>query len=326
MSKQIQRLVDLGLGREAVRGTAQAAATFWVPKIDFDFVPTVENAVDNSGLGVIDARSQSKIVKKLGQGTIGGVVYDKSVGLLLAAALGTWGTTGPVETSVYTHAFTRLNTNAHPSLTVFVKDKNFDEKYAMGMLNQLTINAVVNDYLKWTAGFTSKFGTTTSSTPAYTAENAFLPTQAEIKFATTTAALATASETLLRSLRLTINKNTEDWQDLGSVDPSDIVNKEFSVEGDIEAAFDSAVLRGYVTGGTEMACSITLTNADVTIGTSKNPTLSFELAPMAFTEFSRRGGPGDIELSTLRFNGNFKIADSKTISASLQNTQVSYTA
>jgi len=32
-TKQIQRLVDFGLGRETARGTAEAAADFWVPKL-----------------------------------------------------------------------------------------------------------------------------------------------------------------------------------------------------------------------------------------------------------------------------------------------------
>ena len=324
-TKQIQRLVDFGLGRETARGTAEAAADFWVPKIDFDFIPRADLAVDDSGFGVIDARSESKVVKKVGEGSFGGVAYDRSFGLLLALALGTWGTTpDSPEAGVYTHAFTRLNTNQHPAATIFVKDTNLDERYALGMLNQLTINAVLGDYIKWTAGFLSKIGATTSQSPSYTAQNAFLPTHAEVKFADTIAGLGAAAAAALRSLRLTINKNVEDWQDLGSVDPADIVNKEFAVEGEMEIAFDGATYRDYVLNGTEKAASVILTNADVTIGLASNPTLSFELAPMAFSDFGRSGAPGDIEVQTIRVNGNFKIGDAKTMSAGLINTQTAY--
>ena len=323
MAKQIQRLLDVGLARETTRGTAEASATFWVPKIDFDFVPKIETAVDNSGLGVIDARTESKPVSEYGEGSLGGIVYDKSFGLLLAMALGTWSSSTAVD-SAYTHTFTRLNSNSHPAVTIFIKDENLDEKYALGMLNQLSINASVDDYIKYTAGFISKAGATATSTPSYSAENAFLPQHMAVKLATTTGGLGTASETALKSLRLTINKNTEAWQELGSLAPADIVNKEFSVEGEMELVFDGETERDYVLDGDKMAMSIEIENSDADIGTASHPKLSFELSPVSFEEFGRSGGAGDIELQTIRFAGNFGIDDTKTISASLINTQSSY--
>lgn len=326
MSKQIQRLVDVGLGRETTRGTAEADADFWVPKIDFDFTPTVDVAVDSSGLGVIDARQDSEVTLKYGEGSIGGIVYSESFGLLLGLALGTWSTsTDDPEVDVNTHSFTRLNTNSHPAATIFVKDENLDEKYALGMLNQLSVNAVVDDYVKFTAGFMSKDGTTTSTTPSYaTDESAFVPSNMAFKMATTTGGLGAASETNLRSFSITINKNVEAWNELGSREPNDIVNKQFSVEGEIELVFDNATERDYVQDGTKMAMSVELTNTDVTIGTASNPKLSFELAPVSFEEFGRSGGADDVEVQTLGFSGNFSVSDSKTISAELINSQTSY--
>lgn len=325
MTKQIQRLVNFGLGRETTRGTAEAAADFWIPKISFDFIPKVGHSVDDSGYGVIDARSASKVVTKYGEGSLGGIAYDNSLGLLLALTLGTWSTTtNTPESGVHTHAITRLNSNLHPAGTIFVKDANLDERYALGMISQFTLNALVTEHIKWTAGFLSKIGATTSQTASYTAENAFLPTHAVVKFADAIAGLGAAGAAALRSIRLTINKNPEGWQDLGSVEYADIVNKEIAVEGEMEAAFSDSTFRGYVLDGTEKACSITLTNSDVTIGTASNPVLSFELAPMAFTDWGRSGGPGDVEVQTIRFDGNFKLSDAKTISSQLINTQTSY--
>ena len=325
MSKQIQRLVDFGLGRETTRGTAEAAADFWIQKVDFDFIPQSDKAVDNSGLGVIDSRSESKVVLKRGEGSFGGIAYDRQLGLLLGLALGTWSTSADdPEAGVHTHDFTRLNTNEHPSATIFAKDKNLDERYALGMINQLTLNIEVGDYVRLTGGFLSKDGAVTSSTPVYTAENAFLATHGAIKFDPTIAGLGAASVTGLKSLRLTITKNTEGWQEIGSVEYADIVNKEFSIEGELTKVFDSNTERDWSQNGTEEACSIVLTNSDVTIGTASHPVLSFELAPMAFTDFAVSGGQGDIQVMTLRFDGNFKISDAKTISAQLINTQTSY--
>jgi hypothetical protein len=324
MSKQIQRLVDFGLGRETVRGTAEAAADFWIPKIDFDFTPKVSVAVEDSGLGVIDARKGHAITQRYGEGSVGGIAYSNSFGTLLAMALGTWSTSTAVD-SAYTHTFTRLNTNQHPSYTLYVKDENLDEGYPLGMLNQLTINAVVDDYIKFTAGFMSKTGASATQTPAYAATDvAFLPKGMAVKLAATTAALATAIETTLKSMRVTINKNVESWGEIGSLDPSDVVNKEFAIEGEMTLVFDGDTERAYVLEGTKMAMSVAITDSDNLIGTASYPSLSMEFAPMSLEEFSRSGGGGDVELQTIRFAGNFGIADAKTMSAVLVNSNSAY--
>lgn len=323
MSTQIGRLINVGIAKESVRGTAEASASFWMPKVDFDFNPRIDYAVNESGLGVIDGRSDAKVVEKVGEGSFGGIVYDKNFGLLLAACLGTW-STGVVSDSAYTHSFTRLNTNQHPSLTIFHKDQNVDEKYALAMLNQLTINCALKDFVKFSAGFLSKIGATTSSTPSYTSQNPFLATHVTVKFAATTAALATASATAVRAVNLTINKNAEDWQNLGSVDPADIVNKAFLVSGDLELLYDATTQRDYVIDGTKKACLITIENSDVLIGTASRPKLEITLAPMSFKDWGRGTGQNDVVTQTLSFDGNFGLTDSKTISISLVNAQTSY--
>jgi hypothetical protein len=241
----------------------------------------------------------------------------------LAACLGTW-STGVVSDSAYTHSFTRLNTNQHPSLTIFHKDQNVDEKYALAMLNQLTINCALKDYVKYSAGFLSKVGATTSSTPSYSAENPFLATHVTVKFAATIAALATASAVGVRSINLTINKNVEDWQNLGSVEPADILNKSLAVSGDLEMLYDNTTYRDYVLDGSKKACLITIDNADTLIGTASTPKLLITLAPMSFKDWGRATGQNDVVTQTMGFDGNFGISDSKTLSIQLINAQTSY--
>jgi hypothetical protein len=321
MGKQIQRLVNFGVALEGTtnRGTAKTTASVWIPKIDFDFAPTVDVAVDDSGLGVIDARQGSDVVLKYGEGSIGGIVYDNSFGYLLKMALGSSSVT-TAAAGVYTHTFTVEQSNAHPSATIFVKDENLDERYALGMLNQLTVNAAVDDYAKFTAGFMSKDGTsvTASSTVAYTEEHAFVPSGISMIIGTGTTA------TSIRSLRLTINKNVENWPELGSDEPVDIVNKEFSADGEFERVYDGATERDLVLNGTKEAVTIELTGAD-TIGTASNPKLTFNFAEASFEEFGKSGGAGDVETQTIGFQGNLKISTtSETINVELTNTQSAY--
>ena len=323
MSTQIGRLINIGYALESERGTAEDAAAVWQPKVDFDFNPRADYAVDESGLGIIDGRSDAKVVETLGEGSFGGIVHSMSVGYLLAACMGTW-STGEVDDSSYTHSFTRLNTNQHPALTLFVEDENTDEKYALAMLSQLTINAVLKDYVRFSAGFMSKVGASTSSTPVYSAEKQFLSQHVTVKFASTVATLGTASDVNLRAINLTVNKNVEDWQNLGSAEPTDIVNKAFTVGGDMELLFDDETYRDYVTDGDKMACMITIENTDDLIGTASYPKLEITLAPMSFRDWGKNTGQDDITTQTVAFDGNFGITATKTISIDLVNAQTEY--
>ena len=324
MATEIGRLVNVGLGRESVGRGTPAAAAFWLPKVEFDFDPKAELAVDNSGLGVIDGRSDAKVVEQLGEGSFGGVVYDKTFGILLAACLGTWSSVGPSD-SGYTHSFTRLNSNQHPSLTIYHKDQNVEERFPLGMLSQLSIKMALKDYVRYTAGFMSKIGvTTTGNTPSYISENAFLATHATIKFADTVAALGTASDVGVRAVNLTINKNVEDWQNLGSTDPADIVNKALFCSGDFELLFDDVTYRDYVLAGTKKAARLTLENTDVAIGTATHPKMQITFAPLTLKDWGRGVGQDDIASQTIAFDGNFGFTSSKTLDIVLVNTQTSY--
>ena len=325
MATQIGRLINVGIAKEDSRGTAEASASFWVPKVDFDFNPRADYAIDNSGLGVIDGRSDAEVVEKLGEGSFGGIAYDKSFGLILAVCIGTWSTSADdPEADVHTHTITRLNSNQHPSLTIFHDDENTDEKFALAMINSLTINCALKDFVKYSAGFMSKVGTSTSSTPSYSAENHFLAQHVEVKFADAIADLSEASAVSVRGLNLTINKNVEDWQNLGSVDPADIVNKAFTLNGDLETIFDDETYRDYVLDGTQKACLITIENTDVTIGTASHPKLTITLAPMNFRDWGKATDQDGITSQTVAFDGNFNLSDAKTVSMELINEQASY--
>ena len=323
MATEIGRLINIGLAIESPRGTLTAVES-WIPKVDFDFNPRTDYAINESGLGIIDARSDAKVVEKVGEGSFGGIIYDKNFGIMLAACLGTWSSGTQID-SAYTHSFTRLNTNTHPSLTIYHKDSNEEERFGLAMLNQLTINCVLKDFVKFNAGFLSKVGVaTTGSTPSYAAENQFLATHVVVKFASTVAALGTASETAVRAFNLTINKNVEDWQDLGSDEPTDIVNKSLGVTGDMELIYDDATISDYVTGGEKMACLLTIENSDVLIGTASRPKLEITLAPMSFRDWGRATGQDDVVSQTVAFDGNFGITASKTLSVDLVNAEESY--
>jgi len=323
MTKIIGRLINLGLARQTDRLVTESAATFWVPKTTYDFNPRTDYAVNQSSLGVIDGRTDAKPVEKLGEGSFGGIMYANSGALLWYAALGTL-SSGSIIDSAYIHTISRLNSNQHPLLTIFEKSTNQDVKYGSAAINQFTMNCALKDYVRYTAGFLSKTEETASSTATYSADKAFLAQHITVKLATTTGGLAAASAISVRGLNLTVNKNVEDWQELGSLTPADLVNKEFTVSGDMTLSFDSEVYKDYVIDGTKMAALITIENTDDLIGVTSTAKLDITLAPMTFRDWNRGTGQGDVVTQTVGFDGNFGISDSKTISATFRNSTVSY--
>jgi hypothetical protein len=324
MTKFIGRLADIGIAKEAVRGTAETSAAFYLPKLSLSIDDGVEQVEDESSIGIIEDSTGSSVTGKFAEGEIEGHIHDKSFGLLLLAALGTVNTSGPAETSVYTHTFTMLQSAQHPSLTLFVDDPNQDYKYALGMLQSLNIDIAVGQFAKYTAGFRSKVGATATLSPSYSAENKFLPQHATLKIATDLSSLGAASVINVRSVKIEKAKNVEDERTIGSLDQVDILNKQASITGQIEITFDAATFKTEMLADTAKAMRLRLTNSDVTIGSTLHPQITIDFAKVKFSNFKRGYSNNEIATATVDFKAFYSIADTKMITVELINTQASY--
>jgi hypothetical protein len=324
MSKFIGRLVDIGIAKEASRGSAEADVDFYLPKTTLSLDDGIEQAVDESSLGIIEDSPNAAVIAKFAEGEIEGNILDKSFGLWLLAALGSVSTTGPSQTTVYTHAFSVLQSAQHPSLTLFLDDPNQDYKYALAVLQSLELDVMLGQYARYKAAFRSKVGATATLTPSYSAENHFLPQHGSLKIASNLSGLGAASALNIRSVKLTIQKNAEDDRKLGSTDPTDILNKQFSVEGTVELVFDDNTFKTQMLADTAQAMRIRLANTDVTIGSSLNPQLTIDLAKVKFSNFERVYENDGIVTARVDFKGFYSLSDTSMITAELINEQSSY--
>lgn len=324
MTKFIGRLADIGVAKEASRGTAETSATFFLPKVSLSIDDGIEQVVDESSIGVIEDSPNASIVSKFAEGEIEGNILDKSFGLLLLATLGSVSTTGPSQTTVYTHNFSVLQSAQHPSLTLFLSDPNQDYKYALGVLKSLSLDIMLGAYAKYKAAFRSKVGATGTVTPSYGSENTFLPQHGSVRIATNLAGLGAASALNIRSVKIDFDKNIEDDRKLGSTDPADILNKQFSVSGSLELVFDDNTFKTDMLADTAKAMRIRLTNTDVTIGTSLNPQVTIDLAKVKFSKFERKYANGDIVTASIDFKGHYSVGDTSMVTAQLLSTQTSY--
>lgn len=324
MSKFIGRIADIGIAKEGTRGTKETSADFWLPKLSLSLDDGIEQVIDESSVGVIEDATEATVVGKFAEGELEGNINDKSFGLLLLAALGGVSTSGPTDTSVYTHDFTVGQSAQHQSLTLMLDDPNQDYSYALAVLQSLAIDVSLGQFAKYTASFRSKVGETATHTPSYTTENHFLPQHGSVKIASAASGLDAASAIDIRSVQLNINKNVEDDRVIGSTDASDILNKQFSVEGTIELVFDDETFKTQMLADTAQAMRIRLTNSDVTIGGSSNPQMTIDLTKVKFGQFERNYSNNDIVTATVNFKALYKTSESGMISVELLNEQSAY--
>lgn len=323
MSKFIGALANIGIAKEASRGTGEASASFWIPKMSMSVDDIIEKVIDENTIGVIEDSVDAKTVLKASECEIEGRIGDKSIGLLLYALFGSKAVSGPTD-SAYTHTFTIGQSAQHQSLTLFQDDPNQDYTYALAMIKKFDINVELKKFAMFKIGFRAKAGATATLTPSYTAENSFLPQHGSIKIASTQAGLDAASAINIRAVKMSFNPNLEDDLSIGSLAPTDILNRQFSTEGELEIVFNDETFKTDLLADTAKALRVRLNNSDVLIGSTSTPVLTFDFHSVKFSEFKRNYGNGDVVTASVKFKAFYKMADSKMITCTLVNGQSSY--
>lgn len=326
MSKGIGRLFQVGIAKEGTRGTAESAATFWLPFSEASIDEKREFVNDEQAFGVIEDSIGATLIKKFAEGSIKSHIGDKSFGLILFAALGAKAVSGPTD-SAYTHTITVGQSAQHPALTMFLDDPlgAQDYKHPLGMIDTLEINYELGKILEWNGTFRSKKGETATLTPSATSENKFTHKHVTFKVASNLAGLAAASALKIKSASIKVTKNLEDDDVLGSDEPEDFLNKQFTIEGTIEAMWQNeSDFKTAFLAGTTKALRLQLINTDVTIGSSTNPSITIDLAKVSFTELTRPITANELVKQTLSFKAHYSSSDSKMVTCALVNTQASY--
>jgi hypothetical protein len=323
MTKVIGRKFSVGIGKESSRGTA-VAASFWIPKTEVSVDDRINYAIEDSSIGVIEDAVDQDITGKYSEISIGGIVYEKSFGLLLLATFGTETSQTLVETGVYDHLFNVAATSQHTSLTTACVDPNGGSglRYTLCMVDQLELDFEIGKYLTYQVDMRGNANASGSNTASFTAENLFRPQDGTVKFASSVAGLGAASAISIKKGSLVIKKNIEDDFIVGNVVAADRLNKEFSVEGSLELTYDD---RTYV--DTDMladlaqAMRIDFENTSTLIGATKGPKLTFDMAKVKIQEVSRKIGNAGIIMQTVKFKAYYSISDAFMIKATIRNTQ-----
>lgn len=312
---------NIGIGKESSRATPVAAA-YWLPKTSLTVDDKVKVAKNETTVGVIEEGVGQEVSNRNSEAVLEGRVTDQSFGLLLMATMGT-DTVGAVETGVKDHAFTVLQNAQHPALSISVTEPNAGSGlvYPLGMVDSLEIMFELDKYVMYKATLKANRNAAQSNTAAYVTENAFRPQDMTFKLASALSGLAGASAISIKKGQISIKKNTEDDEVLGSVDPADRLNKRMAVEGTFELFYtDRTHIDTDMLGDIFQAMSFTVKNTAVTIGAVSNPTLTVRLARVKYNEVARKIDNNGIVSQTIKFKAFYSLSDTEMLDITLRNT------
>lgn len=326
MAKDIGRLHSFGIGVEATPGTV-ATIDAWLPVQEANMKSIVEMVKDDSWMGLIDEYSDNHITKRRTEFTAKWIVRSKSIAWILFGVFGTAGAPTLVETGVYSHLFTRANTNAHPAYTVIHDNQTAEEQSLYAMIQSLKLSFAVWSQAKFDLTMVGK-GTTTSTgtTPAYTtADEPFLISNMAVKVASAVAGLAGATPFPVQSVNVEYMKNLTQIYSSALTVGTEIVefqsqhNQNFNIVWDLELVMDTETYKTLFINWTKQAMSITLTGKTL-VGATKYNTLTLTFPSIVIEDWDRKLSNNDIGMQTFGFTALYSVADTSTASALIQNT------
>lgn len=327
MSEYTGRKVSFGLKKEAVRGTAETSATFWLNHLSLGFYARAEKALNESAMGVLHKQNDSTTMHRWGEGDFEMKAGDQTIGALLHATMGSVSTADNADTNpaVKDHTFTFDQSNSPASYTFFRKDPNVNEAYALGMVSQLELNSELGSWLKLSGTVITKPAAASTATVARIDETEFKPKHMAVRLASNVAGLAGATDiATIQSLRLTIDRGVDRDHQHGTDTPYDISVREIEISGEIVLRHDGSTHMDNFLNDVQQAMRISIVNTDVTIGASARPGLVITLPKVTFDDWQLDQGLGDKVNQTIGFKALFDTTTSSAMSIVLTNTVASY--
>jgi hypothetical protein len=193
--------------------------------------------------------------------------------------------------------------------------------FPLAVVDSLQMSVEPSGIVSWTVGFKTKGSLDwAAQTPNFTAVGSkFLHQHLQFRLASAVAGLAAATPISLKSLELTISRNTIFDNVIGTVEPEDILSQQISVEGSINLNLEDDTYRNYMLANTYRAAEIKLLR-------STSSSLTLQLPRVDFSEWEPDYTLNEIAKQSINLKANYDTANALDIisTATLINTKVSY--
>lgn len=312
MAKYSGRRVQVGIADEVTRGLA-VASEHTMPKMNLTFEDKANKARSSENFGSIaGAGDQSIVTGRFSEGAIEGDINVNSFKHILKSLFGAT-TPSTVFVSATKDTYSIANNNQHPTLSIWVEDPIGDTLFKGVMVDTLEIEVNPAEIAKFTAGLKGRKGNDASWTPSNAVDYKFVGRDFHMKVASNIAGLSGASEISVKSFKMTINKNADyDWVN-GTLEPEDILNKNFTIQGSLTLNYEDRTWRDYMLNGSIKALSVKLLNTRDVIGTAGQAEFYIELPVVDFSEWESQRGNDEIAGQTVNFTALWDTANNRLI-------------
>ncbi len=328
MSLWIGRRESIGVGRETTRGVG-VAPTYWLNCLSFNFADKPTRAKSEASFAGIWGGDQAPMTLSHAEGDMEVELGDRSWGLMLYAIMGACATSGPADTTAYTHTFTPLaNTNAHTALTIHTVDPIGAYMFELAMVNSLELSVTPDKLISYTVNFLAKPSQDAHDyTASYGTEQKFTGRHLVVKLAANTGSLAAATAASIKEFTLTFDKNAEVQATLGTIQPEDIVNKRFTVSGKVTLNYEDRTWLNYVKNASYMSMRVQIVGTTLVTGAAATyPTWTLDLSKCMFEAWEPDFALDDVVTQTINFEALYDAGTNNNVvnTCTMVNPVVSY--
>jgi hypothetical protein len=317
------RFIEIGVGKETTRNTALAAAARWVKHIEANILAKAQKVVDDTVRGQLEDADGGRIVRKWFEGDLGGILHVDVLGYILTNLYGA-PTTTTVTGAVKQHVFNLVQGIDHPTLSLFKKDDDVEQKvYNGGVIKSLSISATTEDYVRFTAGIMAKGEASNASSPSYGTEYDFIGKDITIKLADTEAGLAGATALKVKEVNVAWDPGAVADYVLGSYAPDSVYNTKMAIDVEIVKNFEDTTFKDLFVADTYKYMQISIVGA-ADIGSTNYPTVTVLLQKAQVQEWERSGDPDALSEETVKIKAFFNATDAKQSTVTLKNLTAAY--
>lgn len=320
--------VNIGVGVEAVRGTAVSPSAFIPARTPSGIKPLVESVLLKETRKSRAGSYGREITHIRAEGDLEFNVRSKSIGYLLKSLIGS--PSSDPSAGAYNHTFIPdVDDIQQPALSLYLAQEGQQHYiYPNGVVRSIEFRTPVDDLVNATASFIAiKENAVASIDEASVTwddgDKAFRPYNVTIKKAANVAGLGAATALPVKEFAMTITNNARADINLGNINASDVYGLLFDVSGNLVIDYSDETWHDFYTDGDYFAMQVTFSRPDVTIG-STSPSLQFTLPKVSVENWTPDRPIDEVVRNGIDFTAHYDATETKIIQAVLTNDVADY--
>ena len=315
--------VGVWVSIETTRWEKKLPIQHWFPWSDNTFFTRASFQHESWAIDTLVDTVDSEVTKKRAEWTIGWQVYPNGIGFFLKALMGSCNSSW--EDGIFEHIFSLLESNLHPSLTVWTNNPHWWESYALAMIESMDFNAEVWWKFNVSINLKSRKWESATHSVSYTDEKWFVANMLKVYFSDSIEWLDRAENICLQSVNLSLKKEIKDIECISSLDPIDYINTSFSIEGSMELLYEDNSYKDLFLNWEAKALRLLAEDRLHPYEWVDNyPTFMLDLSKIKITDWTPAFTLDDITKQSISFKWHYDLKSHKAIEVYLKNTQESY--